>query len=32
VLTADTYTGVLTDLLAYGAEATAKLVLAAAAP
>lgn len=31
VLTADTYTSVLTDLLAYAAEATAKLVLAAAA-
>jgi Phage integrase family len=30
VLTADTYTSVLTDLLAYAAEATAKLVLAAA--
>ncbi|XVV13987.1 site-specific integrase [Actinoplanes sp. CA-131856] len=31
VLTADTYTSVLTDLLAYAAEATARLVLAAAA-
>ena len=31
VLTADTYTSVLTDLLAYGAEATARLALAAAA-
>ncbi|MEV6598297.1 site-specific integrase [Actinoplanes sp. NPDC051346] len=31
VLTADTYTSVLTDLLAYAAEATAQLVLAAAA-
>jgi hypothetical protein len=31
VLTADTYTSVLTDLLAYAAEATAILVLAAAA-
>ena len=31
VLTSDTYTGVLTDLLAYAAEATAKPVLAAAA-
>ena len=31
VLTADTYTSVLTDLLAYAAEATAKLVLATAA-
>ena len=31
VLTADTYTSVLTDLLASAAEATAKLVLAAAA-
>ena len=31
VLTADTYTSVLTDLLAYAAKATAKLVLAAAA-
>ena len=31
VLTADTYTSVLTDLLAYAAEATAELVLAAAA-
>jgi integrase len=31
VLTADTYTSVLTDLLAYAAEATAKLVLSAAA-
>ena len=31
VLTADTYTSVLTNLLAYAAEATAKLVLAAAA-
>jgi hypothetical protein len=30
-LTADTYTSVLTDLLAYAAEATARLVLAAAA-
>jgi len=30
VLTADTYTSVLTDLLAYAAEATARLVLAAA--
>jgi integrase len=31
VLTADIYTSVLTDLLAYAAEATARLVLAAAA-
>jgi len=31
VLTADTYTSVLTDLLAYAAEATVKLVLSAAA-
>jgi integrase len=31
VLTADTYTSVLTDLLAHAAEATAQLVLAAAA-
>ena len=31
VLTADTSTSVLTDLLAYTAEATARLVLAAAA-
>jgi hypothetical protein len=31
VLTADTYTSILTDLLAYAAEATAKLVLVAAA-
>jgi integrase len=31
VLTADTYTSVLTDLLAYAAEVTARLVLAAAA-
>ena len=31
VLTADTSTSVLTDLLAYAAEATAKLVLASAA-
>jgi integrase len=31
LLTADTYTSVLTDLLAYAAEATARLVLAAAA-
>ncbi len=31
VLTADTYTSVLTDLLAYAAEATAERVLAAAA-
>jgi integrase len=31
VLTADTYTSVLTDLLAYAAEATARLVLTAAA-
>ncbi|HEY0501773.1 MAG TPA: tyrosine-type recombinase/integrase, partial [Kutzneria sp.] len=31
VLTADTYTSVLTDLLAYAAEATARLVLAVAA-
>ena len=31
MLTADTYTSVLTDLLAYAAEATTKLVLAAAA-
>jgi hypothetical protein len=31
VLTADTYTSVLTDLLAYAAEAAARLVLAAAA-
>jgi hypothetical protein len=30
-LTADTYTSVLTDLIAYAAEATAKLVPAAAA-
>ncbi|MET8151272.1 hypothetical protein ACIBSW_31645 [Actinoplanes sp. NPDC049668] len=29
MLTADTYTSVLTDLLAYAAEATARLVLAA---
>jgi hypothetical protein len=31
VLTADTYTSVLTDLLANAAEATARLVLATAA-
>lgn len=31
VLTADTYTSVLTDLLAYAAEATARLLPAAAA-
>ncbi|GAB1689698.1 hypothetical protein [Krasilnikovia sp. M28-CT-15] len=31
VLTADTYTSVLTDLLTYAAEATARLVLTAAA-
>jgi hypothetical protein len=31
VLAANTYTSVLTDLLAYAAEATARLVLAAAA-
>jgi hypothetical protein len=30
VLTADTYTSVLTDLLAYAAEAAARLMLAAA--